>query len=342
MVYSSFGEQVAQEDIWPAVKGKNAIGQDCAYTHKLAAHARSRGLDALVLQARDPWAALVRCANSQARVILNHRPILQAMTGHFTVLARLGTSSVFVHDPQFGPARRLGKAELLELWSRARAASYEITDNGLVVIARPDETAHTCEDCGVPLALSLDCACCKNPVPLRPAAVLGCLEPGCSANPWSKVFCPECDAVLWQAPGTSPVDSMNPAGVFEPVSAGRGPSTVADVMATMSNVLASARQNANHEACETIDQVSANLVKAREELVPALNELLQKGQQRVQDLQGQLRELEAKGAKEKEERAAKKNKPPVEPPPSKTRRKVDPELGKLLRKKLLDELAKAR
>jgi hypothetical protein len=345
MVYRSLGQPFAQEEIWPEVKGRNAMGQDCAFTHKLGAHARARGLDALVLQTRDPWAALARCTENPARAILNHRPTIQAMTGHFTVLVRMDGSSATVHDPQFGAARRLSKDELLELWSRNRASSYEITGNGLVVIGRPDQTAHSCRECGVPLAPSLDCAKCGKAVPLRPAGVLGCLEPGCRGNLWNKVFCPECDSVLWQAPGASPAVGMSPAGVFEALSAGGGPATITDVVNAMSDVLASARDKAGAPARETIDRFSAQLAQAREELAPALNELLQQGQQKVQALQAELAELEVKREKEKEARAAKKNKqplaPPAAPPPAKPRRKVDPDLGKMLRQKLLDELGQA-
>src|ERR1051326_5901838 len=82
MVYRSLGLDVYQDEIWPHIIGKNARGDECARTHRLAADAIGRGFAALVMQAREPWDILAS-HESGVRMILNHRPTREAWTGHY-------------------------------------------------------------------------------------------------------------------------------------------------------------------------------------------------------------------------------------------------------------------
>jgi hypothetical protein len=329
MAYRSLGLETTQEAVWPHIEGKNLLGDSCAYTHRLGGDARSRGLDAVVVQARDPWAALQRCLHPGTRAILNHRPTDQAMTGHYTVLVQRGEHGVTVHDPQFGPLRRFSREELLELWARDFSPSYEVVGNNLVIIARP-EHVDACPGCGGTLPEPIVCPKCGQDVALRPAAVLGCLREGCPANVWQRVHCPGCDATVWEGPSL-PFSDM-PAG-FQHAGAGRGSPTLSDILANMNTVLADATASATGPARESLERIGAQMAQAQAEVLPQLQQQYQQAQETLRTLQSGLAAAKAKQA------AGKPAKPPApaEPAPH-PRRKVDPNLGQVLRKKLLAEI----
>src|ERR1039458_7519142 len=76
------------------------------------------------------------CASPESgiRAILNHRPSADSTAGHYTVLVEVEAQDVVLHDPYYGPSRRVSHAELLELWQPGFSNS-EIAGYILIAIA---------------------------------------------------------------------------------------------------------------------------------------------------------------------------------------------------------------
>lgn len=222
MVYRSFGREVAQAQIWPAIAKPNQSGRLASTTHLMARDALSRGLGAVAIQARRPLQALHVCRQGGLRAILNHRLRPDTPTGHYTVLVDIDDTRVAVHDPLLGPARVLSHAELLELW-QPRPGS-EIAGYVLIAIAATPPVAGPCPRCRTPIPSSVECPRCQKPVTLHPAAPLGCMSAACVARMWNYLCCPSCDytwsfsleappvgATASERPGAGPAGPPTPA-----------------------------------------------------------------------------------------------------------------------------------
>ncbi len=195
MVYRSFGKQSSQRRIWERIARPGPNARRAARTNLLAVNALHHGLSALVLQASDPWQTLVQSAATGVRVILNHRLQADSPLGHYSVLVGIDDREVTLHDPQFGPNRRLERDELLDLW-RPTPGPCEIVGQILVAIAPPEEDTAPCEFCGTTLPRSVPCPACQAAIPLQPTAPLGCVQETCPARTWRHLFCPYCDHTL--------------------------------------------------------------------------------------------------------------------------------------------------
>jgi hypothetical protein len=195
MVYRSFGKEVPQAEIWPAIAKQNQAGSLASTTHLMAKDALSHDLAAVAIQARHPLQALRLCHEGGIRAILNHRLQAASATGHYTVLVDLDSNSVVLHDPTFGPSKRFSQAELLALW-QPNFSNSEIVGNVLIAIAADPPPAPACQFCHTLTPPSIDCPRCKTPISLRPAAVLGCMNPNCIARMWSYICCPSCDFMV--------------------------------------------------------------------------------------------------------------------------------------------------
>jgi hypothetical protein len=195
MVYRSFGKEVAQAAIWPVIAKQNRFGSLASTTHLMTKDALGRGLAAVAIQARHPLQALHLCQEAGIRAILNHRLQADSPQGHYTVMVHLDSQSVVLHDPYFGPSRRVSHAELLQLW-QPYFANSEIAGGVLIAIAGEPGEAPACQFCHTVTPTSVECPNCKKPVRLRPAAVLGCMNPNCIARMWNSVCCPTCD-FMW-------------------------------------------------------------------------------------------------------------------------------------------------
>lgn len=195
MVYRSLGLDCAQEEVWPNVARPGAGGRRTARSYLLGADAQRRGLEAVTLKARSPWPALERCHRHGLRVILVHRITPQAGSGHCTVLVDVNDTEVVLHDPLLGPSRTLTRHELLLLWS-AGWSSVDLAGQILVAIGRPDDGGADCPQCGTAIPATVPCRRCRQPVPLRPAAALGCVAAACRERVWEYIYCPGCDAQL--------------------------------------------------------------------------------------------------------------------------------------------------
>jgi Peptidase C39 family len=212
MVYRSFGREVPQAEIWPAIAKENRFGSLASTTHLMAKDALSRGFAAVAILTRHPLQALRLCRESGIRAILNHRLSSETRAGHYTVLVDIDETNVTLHDPFFGPARRLSHGELLELW-QPRQPNSEIVGNVLIGIGDQPSPASSCALCQSTIPSAVECARCKKPVPLLPNALLGCMNTACVNRMWDYVCCPSCD-YTW----TFNLQA-GPSGALSPVSA---------------------------------------------------------------------------------------------------------------------------
>ena len=195
MAYRSFGKQVAQTEIWPAIAKQDRFGAISSTTHLMAKDAVTRGFRAIAFQARHASQVLRLCRDSGVRAILNHRVQPDSSAGHYSVLVDIDGSHVVLHDPLFGEARRLSHAEFLQLW--LPTPNSAISGNVLIAIAPMGETqASSCEYCHTPMPLSVGCPRCSRPVGFQPGIVMGCVRDGCIARMWNWVCCPACDRVF--------------------------------------------------------------------------------------------------------------------------------------------------
>ena len=202
MVYRSLGQEVPQGVIWPLIAKKNQYGSVASTTHLMAADALTRGFSAVAMQARHPLQILRVCRDSGIRAILNHRLKPDSPAGHYTVFLDIDDTHVTLHDPYFGPARRISHDTFLDLW-QARLPNSEIVGNFLIGVAPapppPEPSAPTtsaskpCDSCNTALPSAVQCPRCKNPVALQPVTLLGCLNQACSTRLWNYVCCPTCD-----------------------------------------------------------------------------------------------------------------------------------------------------
>ena len=195
MVYRSLGKEVPQSEIWEKIAKVNRFGSLASTTHLMVADALSRGFDAVAIRARHPLFTLRLCRDAGIRVILNHRfhPDVAA-AGHYSVLVDISEREVTLHDPYFGPSRRLSDEKLLRLWEPG--PSSEITGQTLIAIAPRQPEAAACEICQTPIPAAIICPQCRKPVPLRPATSIGCLGEACVVRRWMNVCCPACD-YMW-------------------------------------------------------------------------------------------------------------------------------------------------
>jgi hypothetical protein len=203
MAYRSFGKEFPQAEIWPAIAKANRFGVISATTHLMAKDALARGFSAIVIQARHPLQVLRLCRQAGIRAILNHRVQRDSTAGHFTVLVDIDDKDVVLHDPLFGPARRISHQELLELWL-PQATRSEVVGAVLIAIAPLIPPApSTCEFCHAPMPLRVGCPRCNTPIVLQPNIVMGCIRDGCIARMWNWLCCPECDFVFTFKDGAS-------------------------------------------------------------------------------------------------------------------------------------------
>ena len=197
MVYRSLGIGGTQQELWERIARRDRHGTRAARTHLLAHDALKHGLSALIVQASDPWRVLRQCAAARICVILNHRLKTDSPLGHYTVLLGLEDRHVILHDPQFGPQRRLDRDQLLRLWLPLPQGS-EIPGNTLVAFSRSGSESADCPACSTGMPPSIPCPGCRSAIPLRPAAVLGCVAESCPGRLWRRLFCPDCDRSLTQ------------------------------------------------------------------------------------------------------------------------------------------------
>ena len=233
MAYRSFGKTVTQADIWPRIARHNRSGSIASTTYLMAQDALERGFSALAIQVKHPLQALQLCRENGVRAILNHRLKADSPAGHYSVLVDIDAESVVLHDPWFGPSRRLPHAELLELWL-PRYANTEISGNVLIGIAAQPPDAPPCHLCGAVAPPAVSCPSCGKPVTLRPASILGCTAASCPARMWNSICCPFCNQT-WTL--DSEAGSMNPTS---------GPRKGAEGVLDLSNLFAELDRFSSH------------------------------------------------------------------------------------------------
>ncbi len=216
MVLESLGAKPSRRALWQAIARNDLRGRPAARTFLLAQSALHHGLAAVVVRAREPWRTLRRCADEAVRAILNHRVGGQSPWGHYSVLVDVDGPHAVLHDPEVAPNRRVERSELLALWAPVGPVC-EIAGHTLVAFDRRRRgPAPACEACGTLIPGAIPCPACRRPVPLRPAAALGCIEDACTARLWEAVYCPYCDARIEQITGAAS------AGILEHVAGRQG------------------------------------------------------------------------------------------------------------------------
>jgi len=215
MVLESLGKPATRRALWRAIARDDRRGRPAARTFLLAQGALHHGLTAVVVQARDPWRTLRQCAAEGVRVILNHRVHADSPWGHYSVLVDVDEPHAVLHDPELGPHRRVGRRELLRLWTPV-GPLCEIAGYTLVAVEpRRRERSSACEACGAVIPGAIPCPACRRPLPLRPTCALGCLEDACVERLWDAVYCPYCDARIEEVAGAAA------AGVLQHVAGRR-------------------------------------------------------------------------------------------------------------------------
>jgi len=211
MVLESLGKPTTRRALWQAIARNDLRGRPAARTFLLAQSALHHGLAAVVVQARDPWRTLRRCAAAQVRVIVNHRVHAKSPWGHYSVLVHVDEAYAVLHDPEVAPNRRVERGEMLRLWAPVGPVC-EIAGHTLVAVEpRRRGPSPACEACGTLIPGAIPCPACRRPVPLRPADALGCIEETCGERLWESVYCPYCDARIEQ------VTAAAGAGVLQPL-----------------------------------------------------------------------------------------------------------------------------
>jgi hypothetical protein len=192
MVYRSLGKKVPQEQIWPAIAKPNRFGSVASTTHLMTRDALNRGLAAVAFQACHPLQCLRLCCESGTRAILNHRLTPDSPSGHYSVLVDVDVRDVVLHDPSFGPARRVPHDQFLELW-QPNFPNAEIAGYVLIAVAAEPPAPTACWLCRTPMPATVACPRCKEPVPLQPSGALGCIDNSCVARTWNYLCCSSCD-----------------------------------------------------------------------------------------------------------------------------------------------------
>lgn len=338
MVYASLGTQVPQWELWPSVTG----GHECARTRLLCADALERGFAGVILEARDPWQTLQNCRANHARVVLNHRPLPAAWTGHYTVLVDINDSQAWLHDPQFGPRRQETRSRLLELW-RPLEPKSEITGNVLVAFDRTDDAGAlpACSTCGAPALESLTCRTCQRAFPLRPWAAVGCVNPLCVSRLWQRLFCPHCDT----AHGAEAAAAAESGAAAQPVTLSAP--KLADVTTAFRGALVEAIALAGGELrlrlADALAEFDALLARVPEETlaqVKATQAALEKMRTRMKEIPGETRQREDARRERTRASVAQRKAPYVATAASPAA--VDARLGEGLRSQLLSRYSAAQ
>lgn len=189
MAYESLGIIREQAQIWASVQ--TFPYRSGAPMQRMVQHAIGVGLDAMTIQARDPWTAAIHCANAGIRLIVNQRPNPDASIGHFTLLANAADDEAVLFDPMFGMPRTVTKSQMLGMWT-SRTGDRN-PGSMLIALRRPDMLAHRCAGCLAPLRMECKCPGCLQTVRLAPPSILQCTE-GCERRNWKTVYCPHCDS----------------------------------------------------------------------------------------------------------------------------------------------------
>lgn len=154
MVLRSFGLITDQKTVWNRLQ-KFSSGLNRARTFHLARFALEQDLSALPVRLKNPWQTLEfldTLKDNEIQVVLNHRIRDDSPKGHYSVFVGMGQEdeTILLHDPQFGPNRRLSKHELLRLWvplENVSKTENEITGNVAVLFARSGKRKMICQKC---------------------------------------------------------------------------------------------------------------------------------------------------------------------------------------------------
>ncbi len=199
-VYASLGIKAAPDQIWRAIAKPNRFGSMASTSHLMAKDAIDRGLQAMVVQVREPMVVLKACIDAKINVIVNHRLSADSPIGHYSILQAIEPQHVTLNDPYYERSRRLTHTEFLDLW-QVHGEESEIAGYVMIAIAKDAIPKPACEICGTPFVPVMQCPACSQPVLMPFANLLGCISDRCVARLWSSICCPHCDN-MWQGLST--------------------------------------------------------------------------------------------------------------------------------------------
>jgi hypothetical protein len=306
MVYRSLGKEVPQPEIWAAIAKVNRFGSLASTTHLMVSDALKRGFDAVAIKARHPIFALRCLRDTNIRVILNHRLGLDQPTGHYSVLVDVGDRHVTLHDPYFGPSRRMTHGELMQLWEPG--VNTEIAGEMLIAIAPRQTEAAACEICQTPIPSAVACPQCGKPVGLRPATGIGCVGQACVVRRWLQVCCPFCD-YTWDFIKGAPAPAVSPP----PEEQKKESPVVVEINKAFAKIDQYCAQLAALPLVAANAQVMKNLelIKgSRGKMLEAAAELQEKRRVHLAKLQARLEKAQAKKAALDQKKAEMKMPPP--------------------------------
>jgi hypothetical protein len=161
----------------------------------ICADALRRGFAAVTLQARQALGVLRVALESEVRVIVHHRQNLNSRWGHYSVLVGMDDEGLSIHDPWLGPDQWFDHGDWLKLW-RPGEGNREMRGNLAVFIGPRAPESPGCRTCGLVMPPQVPCPTCRQEIPLRVGAVLGCADFSCPTRTWDLLFCPWCDTEL--------------------------------------------------------------------------------------------------------------------------------------------------
>jgi hypothetical protein len=308
MVYRAFGRDAAQADIWPRIARHNRFGSLASTTYLMAQDALSQGLSALAIQVKHPLQALRLCREKGVLAILNHRLRADSPTGHYTVLVDVDAESVTLHDPFFGPSRRLAHADLLELWL-PRYTNTEITGNILIGIAAHPTAAAPCQLCGSVIPPKTTCPSCAKPVPLQPASILGCTGATCPARTWTYVCCPFCNHTWTLDSEGQETQATSGSGLAAPDGALDLDKLFGELDKYCNHILSFPAAAANPDIRQQLDFITASKDRLR---LAQTEELARRRVQRVETEQREQTFKQDEDALRKKQEAIEKPSPPAD------------------------------
>jgi hypothetical protein len=222
------------------------------------------------------------------------------------------------------------KPDLLALWTPQHPRS-EITGNVLVAVGA-EKAMKGCPVCGKAVPETVQCAGCQKDIVLQPAPVLGCMVPACPGRTWVELFCPHCDR--------SHVGTM--AAKIRQRMAGSGEGIAMDPIAGMEELL----QSVLELQAMALGTRSTPLDATNETFLADVQAEVRRHQAGVVEAQQELEAAQERMLKAMSEKRAKAEKvqaaaaaPPVAPAPKTEEGPIDPQLGQVLRRELLERFA---
>lgn len=141
MLYTSYGISLTLDEIWEQVqeRDKNTGRLNC-HTYRMARHALSLGLKAMVVVCEDSLRVIQTCLESNIDVIALYRVNIISPLGHYSVITGMDNKGIYLNDPWLdaskGKNRIVKPIDFVQLL-RPIPGSELVSPNVLLLIAPP-------------------------------------------------------------------------------------------------------------------------------------------------------------------------------------------------------------